>query len=384
MLAQKPTTSLRYTNITMSKNFPIFAFIIAVAISISGLGLQAADTVHEPEPETIQHVVAVEDVCAWPNLTLLGDGTIIAVFHNKPSHGQMESDIDCWASQDGLTWEKRSTVTVHAPKTTRMNHAAGVAANGDLVVLCSGWTDIKQPGRPKQAAFRDDILRAWVLRSSDGGRTWEKREDFPAPEAGWTEHIPFGDIWGGDDGALHVSTYQGEFRDPAVSTKTKGWRSWHLRSDDDGWTWKKVSIIGATHNETDIFPLGGDQWLAAARTTTMDLIRSNDNGVTWQKPQTVTARNEINGHLTRLGDGRLLLSYGVRVDGRRGVLAKFSSDEGKTWSEPLRIADTVDGGDCGYPSSVQRADGKMVTAWYSSESPQHKGYHMGVSVWVAP
>ncbi len=42
----------------------------------------------EPEPRTVQRIVAVEDVCAWPNLTLLGDGTILAVFHNRPSHGR--------------------------------------------------------------------------------------------------------------------------------------------------------------------------------------------------------------------------------------------------------------------------------------------------------
>jgi hypothetical protein len=28
-----------------------------------------------------------------------------------------------------------------------------------------------------------------------------------------------------------------------------------------------------------------------------------------------------------------------------------------TWSDPIRVAHTADGGDCGYPESVQRADG---------------------------
>ena len=338
----------------------------------------------EAEPPNVRHVVAAKDVCAWPNLTLMRDGTVIAIFHNQPSHGSMESDLDCWASRDGFTWEKRSTVTRHEPQTNRMNHAAGLARNGDLVVLCSGWSDLKQPERPKQAAFRDAVLRPWVLRSADGGRTWEKRDAFPTAEPGWSEHIPFGDIWTSEDGALHTSCYQGEYTDPTQSTKTKSWRSWHFRSDDDGWTWKPVSIIGPRHNETDIFPLGGKSWLAAARIDKTELIRSDDNGVTWQTPQPVTDKNEINAHLNRLKDGRLLLTYGVRVAQRRGVCAKLSNDNGRTWGEPLRIAHAATDADCGYPSSVQLANGSIVTAWYSKESPEHTGYHMGVTVWNAP
>src|SRR5690606_32457918 len=141
-----------------------------------------------------------------------------------------------------------------------------------------GWSNLKQPERPKQAAFRDAILRSWVLRSSDGGRSWTKTEAFPAAEAGWSEYIPFGDIWVGADGALHVSCYQGEFKDPSQSTKTKGWKSSHLKSEDDGLTWSVVSVIGPSHNVTDLFYLGGKNWLAAARIDKMELIRSTDNG----------------------------------------------------------------------------------------------------------
>jgi len=353
-------------------------------ISSAALAESFAAEGSEPEPTTLQRVVAVENVCAWPNLTLMRDGTVIAVFHNQPSHGGQEGDVDCWASRDGLAWEKRSTVTKHEPNTIRMNHAAGLARNGDLIVLCSGWTDVKQPERPKQAAFRDAVLSAWVSRSADGGRTWEKRDAFPAAEPGWTEHIPFGDIWAGEDDALHTSCYQGELIDPTQSFKIKGWRSWHFRSDDDGWTWQPVSIIGPRHNETDIFPLGGKRWLAAARIDRMELIRSDDNGATWQEPQPVTERSEINGHLNRLKDGRLLLTYGVRVKERRGVCAKFSSDDGRTWGEPLRLAHTVGNADCGYPASVQLPNGKIVTAWYSRKTPDHDGYQMGVTVWEAP
>ena len=63
--------------------------------------LNATTSATEPEPSEIQHVVAVEDVCAWPNLTLTGDGEILAILHNQPAHGTQEGDVECWASRDG-------------------------------------------------------------------------------------------------------------------------------------------------------------------------------------------------------------------------------------------------------------------------------------------
>ena len=348
--------------------------------------LLCAATLHaqtESSPPGIKRFIAIDNVCAWPNLTQLPDGSINTTIFGKPSHGQMEGAAECWNSADGEFWTKRGIPAPNEPHTNRMNVAAGLAKNDDLLVLCSGWTDVKQPQRPKQSGFRDDILRNWVCRSSDGGRTWTQIKEFPAPDAGWTEYIPFGDIKQGADGALHVSCYGGEFTEPTKSTKTNGYRSWHVRSDDDGKTWQRTSIIGRTHNETTLLHLGGKRWMAASRETAMDLFISEDDGATWGAPQRVTAKNEINGHLLRLKDKRLLFAYGSRIKDQTGVLAKLSNDEGKTWSEPLRIAHTLES-DCGYPSSIQRADGKIVTAWYSKASVNHQRYHMGVAIWESP
>lgn len=333
--------------------------------------------------QNIQRFIAIDDVCAWPNLTLLPDGSINATIFGRPSHGQVAGAAECWHSPDGQFWTKRGTPAPNDPHTNRMNVAAGLATNGDLLVLCSGWTDVKQPQRPKQADFRDDILSAWVCRSSDGGKTWSRIKEFPAPDAGWTHYIPFGDIKAGEDGALHVSCYGGEFTDPTKSTKTKAYRSWHFLSDDDGKTWRRTSIIHPTGNETTLLCLGGRRWMAAARETGMDIFFSEDDGATWSAPQRVTQKSEINGHLLRLKDGRILLSYGSRIRDQTGVLAKLSSDEGRTWGEPLRIAHTL-ASDCGYPSTVQRADGRLLTAWYSKSSENHERYHMGAGLWDAP
>ncbi len=321
-------------------------------------------------PLQVARYVAIDNVCAWPQLVVLPDGTIAAILHNQPAHGLREGDVECWTSAHGEFWSKAGTPAPHEPNTVRMNHAAGLAKNGDLLVLCSGWTNEPQPGQSKKTPFRDAILRSWVCRSIDGGRTWAQNKEFIAPEKNAGEFIPFGPIAAGDDGALHASCY---------TTR----RAWHFRSDDDGRTWRPTAMIAVGYNETSILHLGGKRWLTAARLKSTDLFRSDDDGATWQGPQPATEANEINGHLARLKDGRLLLSYGSRVKDQYGVLAKLSRDEGATWSEPLRLAHTLSP-DCGYPSSVQRADGKIVTVYYAKSAENHNRYHMGVAIWEAP
>lgn len=43
------------------------------------------DKLPAKESPVLKQVVAVKDVCAWPNLTLLPDGTIVVIFHNQPN-----------------------------------------------------------------------------------------------------------------------------------------------------------------------------------------------------------------------------------------------------------------------------------------------------------
>jgi BNR repeat-like domain len=360
------------------------AAICAIRVAFGALQSMAEESKSLKEQLAIERYVSIDNVCAWPNLTKLPDGSIAAIIFGKPSHGQVAGDIECWVSTDGLFWEKRGKPAPNDPNTNRMNVAAGLAPNGDLLVLCSGWTNEKQPERPKQAAFRDDIIQAWVCRSQDGGRTWKQHKSFLPPDDGWTEYVPFGDICVGEQASLHVSCYGGEFVDPSLSTKTKGYRSWHFRSDDDGQTWKRTSIIGEKHNETTLLSIGGKRWLAAARIEAMDVFLSEDDGQSWQLPVRATDRNEINGHLAKLKDGRILLTYGVRVKGRFGVAAKLSDDEGQTWGEPLTLVDDLVAYDCGYPSSLQREDNRIVTAFYASGSSNHSRYHMGTAIWSAP
>jgi len=331
----------------------------------------------------MQHCIAIDDVCAWPNLTRLPDGTIVSTIFNQPCHGSWEGDAECWASADGgKTWQRRGTPAQHAPGTNRMNLAAGLANNSDLVVLCSGWSNRPKAGEPPIAFSDSAILKAWICRSSDGGSTWRvDRESFPgAVDERATQLIPFGDILPGADGLLGVSCYCGHKSGPHAGQDS----AWFLTSQDDGKTWGSPVPISATnHNETTPLHLGDGRWIVASRTQSegrLDQFSSCDNGKTWTFDQPLSLPSQHPAHLLRLQDGRVLLTYGVRCRKPYGVDARVSANEGQIWSAPARVA-AYDEMDSGYPSAAQNADGSLVTAYYAAKEPACDRYHMGVALW---
>ena len=98
-----------------------------------------------------------------------------------------------------------------------------------------------------------------------------------------------------------------------------------------------------------------------------------------------------NANLLELHDGRLLPSFTSRIPGLFGVVLRISDDGGESWSRPCVLLSMPAGDwhktDCGYPSSVQLADGTLVTAYYFGPKkpggglPWHNRYHMGVARW---
>lgn len=201
------------------------------------------------------------------------------------------------------------------------------------------------------------------------------------------EFMAFGDIVPGADGSLRALCYA-VTRDTKFGDLKRAYKVSMFRSDDDGRTWKVLSAISDHHSETTPFHLGGGKWLAAARSrepiAALDLFRSEDDGKTWRLDQQLTKTSQHPADLLRLRDGRLLLSYGHRIPGQFGVAAKFSADDGATWSEPITVLSDLTDGDCGYPSSVQLPGGEILTAYYAHGVASHQRYHMGAVVWKLP
>jgi len=323
----------------------------------------------------MERYIAIDNVCAWPNLTLLPDGSIAAVIFNQPCHGAWEGDVECWRSTDGgIFWAKSGTPAPHAPGTARLNHAAGLAGDGALVVICSGESPKGEPGSTPSAEYV--VLPPMVCRSNDNGQTWERGGTvvLPAIAPHW---IPFGDIVRAADGTLAVSFY-----------------SWYMDrrcgayvffSRDDGRIWGDAACIREEdHNETTLLICDDGCWLAASRTiadTHLDLFRSEDAGATWKLREALTLPGQHPANLLQLADGSVLLTYGLRNAGSYGVAARISSDRGRTWDAPIVLFSLEEAADGGYPSSVQLADGTIVTAYYRRGVPFHQRYFMGILRW---
>ena len=338
----------------------------------------------------IDRFIGIDNVCAFPNLTLLGDGTIIATIFNQPSHGLMEGDVECWASTDGgRTWQYRGTPARHERGTNRMNVAAGLAGNGDLIVFAAGWGYAPD--------FRSKSLPILVCRSSDGGYTWKVTESAIAVPEGFASVGPYGNIVICPDNKLAV---------PLCCVKTKSYpdktkvlfdqtyivgsdTAYILFSKDDGHTWGPESVVLAPAcNETSIMRPNGGRWLAASRTADNEArlryFISEDDAKTWVEKAPLTNARQHPPHFLHLADGRIVLTYGDRNGLPRGIRIRVSSDKGQTWEpeqELVSLKSPDNTYDCGYPSVVQLSDGTIVTAYYADKIDSHQRYHMGVVRW---
>jgi hypothetical protein len=170
-------------------------------------------------------------------------------------------------------------------------------------------------------------------------------------------------------------------------------RPFCARTRDGGKTWTFVGWIGPEPRGYAIMPstvrLGDSELLTAIRCREgnrawIETRRSLDEGATWQLGQTA-APDTGEGNppsMIRLADGRVCLTYGFRA-APYGIRARLSSDGGRSWGPEIRLRDDGGGRDVGYPRTVQRTDGKVVTIYYFHDEPGGDRY-IAATIWEPP
>jgi BNR repeat-like domain len=163
-----------------------------------------------------------------------------------------------------------------------------------------------------------------------------------------------------------------------------------VRTTDGGRTWKFVSWIGDEPKGYAIMPatvrLGDKELLTAIRRhegekNWIETYRSVDDGQSWKldsKPAPDLGEGNP-ASMIHLADGRVCLTYGYRA-APYGIRARLSADGDKSWGEEITLRDKGGGRDLGYPRSVQRRDGKIVTIYYFHDTPAGPRY-IAATIW---
>ena len=204
---------------------------------------------------------------------------------------------------------------------------------------------------------RKASLGVWMIRSTNGGITWSGR---------------YRSILNSPHGPIELSDGRIFY---AGKQLWKGDKVGFAQSVDDAQTWEYLADLPvrdgddkANYHELNAIECESGRIVVHIRNhnkkNSGETLQSHstDGGKTWSTPRSIGVWG-LPSHLQRLGDGRLLMSYGHRRN-PLGNQARVSNDEGKTWSAAMVISGDGHSGDLGYPSTVEFADGSLLSVWY--------------------
>lgn len=306
----------------------------------------------------------------WPTVTRCQNGQLLVVCSGgRDQHVCPFGRVDLQRSHDdGKSWTYPRTI-LDGPIDDR---DAGILETAKGTLLVTTFTSLayvsslaKNKAPRWQAAHRrlseeqrQAELGHWMIRSTDGGITWSER--YPT-----RVNSPHGPTQLADGRLLYA-----------------GKKLWHAdgeigvcESRDDGQSWQWLAAIptreGDRHqdyHELHAIEAANGHLIAHIRNHNQANHRetlqseSRDGGKTWSTPHSIGVWG-LPSFLTRLHDGRLLMSYGHRRP-PFGNQARVSEDHGQTWSDLVTISGDGASGDLGYPSTVELADHSLLTVWY--------------------
>jgi len=330
------------------------------------------------------------------------DGSTLVMFANQNTYmsdAVVENCLTRWlVSRDGgRTWERSEPISPTVLPTVEAGHnfmrPAYRLSDGTLLAVGSyGWENF--PDTPEnRKKFTEQGLyffspeegnaggtisvshRAWMKRSTDGGKTWEKR-DIQLPV--FIAHLC---CYGGGLVLRDSSFVQPMWGRFDLKKEPKYVSALLLRTEDKGESWTIHTIAGPKDfdlNETSVAQAANGDLVALSRTGghtpgQRDLwtALSSDGGKTWTPPRDSGLRGST-PWVVSTNDGLVVAVY-VRREKQpggggfpeTGVFACVSRDHGQTWDTQHQVMLMNGGGEMvgGYPSAVALPDGSVYAVY---------------------
>ena len=352
-------------------------------MAAAGLYLAAADAPAQPSARAAVGV-AVREVKVishdphyhgWPTVALRRNGELVLTYSGgRDFHVCPFGRIEMMSSRDGgATWswprvlmdsvtDDRDSGALETSKGTLLvtfftsvayqqhlnapDRLLTPTFGAETPALVHRWKLADRATTPEE---KQNDVGYWMLRSSDGGPTWSARYAVP----GYSPHGPTELA----DGRLFYAAADGK-------------KAGAYLSDDDGLTWKLIADLPVRAGEMHavqaadgalIVHVRDKQATSKGRVQNTAQTVSTDGGRTWSAPRPVA--DGYPSHLLRLHDQTLLMTYGWRQS-PYGIRGKISRDHGRSWSNEFILYRDGANADLGYPSTVQLADGSLLSVWY--------------------
>lgn len=305
---------------------------------------------------------------AFPGVARLPDGKLAVVFREGEAHIDPYGRICIAYSADGgQNWS--APVSIADTPSDERDPSIQTLPDGRVLVTHGGWNswmsiDTLAAHYAGETAYirsqgPENFGGSYYLFSDDSGQTWGRPIRIPA----FSPHGP--------------AVKDGWFYQPTLGNDNGKRQVYMYRGSLDGQTWERIGLVGESdggnpavkpvYEEPHTALLPDGTLVTAIRVPSdgyMRISHSSDDGKTWTEPVKTPVRGYPQ-HLLVLKDGRLLATYGYRYQ-PMGVRACLSSDGGKTWDIDHELILQNNGlhGDLGYPVSIELDDGKVMTVYY--------------------